>query len=85
MLQPQKKLQKEIEQMLQCAKGCDIIEPEEQRTRRTYKKTDLRRHGARERGMAMAKMTRMQQKIYDYIAGSRGILPRCGRSARRWD
>ena len=36
--QPQKKLQKEIEQMLQCAKGCDIIEPEEQRTRRTYKK-----------------------------------------------
>ena len=54
--------------MLQCAKGCDIIEPEEQRTRRTYKKTDLRRHGARERGMAMAKMTRMQQKIYDYIA-----------------
>lgn len=31
-------------------------------------KTDLRRHGARERGMAMAKMTRMQQKIYDYIA-----------------
>ena len=38
LLQPQKKLQKEIEQMLQCAKGCDIIEPEEQRTRRTYKK-----------------------------------------------
>ena len=67
MLQPQKKLQKEIEQMLQCAKGCDIIEPEERRTRRTYK-TDLRRHGAHERGMAMAKMTRMQQKIYDYIA-----------------
>ena len=32
------KMQKEIEQMLQCAKGCDIIEPEEQRTRRTYKK-----------------------------------------------
>lgn len=31
-------------------------------------KTDLRRHGAHERGMAMAKMTRMQQKIYDYIA-----------------
>ena len=54
--------------MLQCAKGCDIIEPEEQRTRRTYKKTDLRRHRAHERGMAMAKMTRMQQKIYDYIA-----------------
>ena len=30
--------EKEIEQMSQCAKGCDIIEPEEQRTRRTYKK-----------------------------------------------
>ena len=43
------------------------------RTERTadaahIQKTDPRRHGARERGMAMAKMTRMQQKIYDYIA-----------------
>lgn len=35
----------------------------------------------------MAKLTKMQQKIYDYIAETtqqQGYPPLCGRSARLW-
>ena len=35
----------------------------------------------------MAQLTKMQQKIYDYSSRpskTRGIPPRCGRSARPW-